>query len=109
MRTHDGRVDHGVFIVGIFGQGFKNTLPNTLTAPPHVARVDHTVIPKTLRHVPPRDASPIAKQYCLNKKPIISRCRTTVALFAGQKVFDAIPLIITKRIPSRLGQLLYES
>lgn len=49
MRPHDGAVDHRVFIVDIFRQGCENTFPNTLAAPPHVARVDNPEIPKPFR------------------------------------------------------------
>jgi hypothetical protein len=49
MRTHDGRIDHGVFIVRIGRQRLENALSNAALAPPGVPGMDHAEIPETFR------------------------------------------------------------
>jgi hypothetical protein len=60
MRTHDGRIDHGDFIVGIGRQRLKNTLPDAAPAPTGVPGMDHREIPEPLRQITPGNTSPLA-------------------------------------------------
>lgn len=65
MRTHYGRIDHGVFIVGIGRQRLENALPDAVLAPPGVPRMDHAKIPETFRQIAPWDQTPSLGQFKL--------------------------------------------
>jgi hypothetical protein len=60
MRTHDSRIDHGVFIISIGRQRLKNPLPDAAFAPTAVSRMDHAEIAETFGQIAPWDARPIA-------------------------------------------------
>lgn len=45
MGSHDGRVDHGVLVVGVLRQRLEEALPGPVLAPATVAQVHHPEIP----------------------------------------------------------------
>ena len=98
MRAHDGAVDHSVFVVGVFCQRPENTLPNALSAPSHVARVDDAEIAETLGQITPGDAGAIAVKHRFDKQAIVFGCHPNIRGFARQKLFNPLPLIIAKGI-----------
>jgi hypothetical protein len=60
MRTHDGRIDHGVFIVGTGCQRLEHALPDGAFAPASVPGMDDPEIPEPLRQIAPGNACPVA-------------------------------------------------
>lgn len=57
VGTDDGEINHGVFVVMIFGKTFEHLLPDAAFAPTHVPRVDDQEIHEPLRKIQPRDAT----------------------------------------------------
>jgi len=60
MGTYNGRINHGVFVVGILGQMLKNPLPDAAPPPTAEARMHHPEIAEALRQIAPWNAGPIA-------------------------------------------------
>ena len=53
VGSHNGRVDHRVFIVGIIRQGLEKILPNATRGPAGEALVSVAPAAKTLRQIAP--------------------------------------------------------
>src|SRR5882672_475207 len=100
MGTHDGAVDHCVFVVGIRAQLLEQLGPDAALGP--VTEPGMHCLPRTkpLRQVAPGDAGAVAEQHRLDKQPIILRRHPDVALAAGQKILDSIPLVVAQAIAS---------
>jgi hypothetical protein len=60
MRSHDGAIDHGVFVVSIGGQHLEKLLPHPTLGPATVPRMHLLPIGKPRWQVPPGNARPIA-------------------------------------------------
>jgi hypothetical protein len=39
VSAHDGRIDHGVFVVGVLGQMLENSLPDSANGPAAELRI----------------------------------------------------------------------
>jgi len=61
MSADDGRINHGIFVVGVFRQRLEDTFPDTALAPPGEASVDDAKISETFRKVAPWDSGPITE------------------------------------------------
>ncbi len=94
MRTHDGRVDHGVFIVGIGRQRLENALPDAALAPAGMPGMDHTEIPKTLRQIAPGNARSIAVQHRFDKQAVVLGRPANMSVSTGQPILDPLPLVV---------------
>lgn len=95
MSTHDGAVDHRVFVVGFLGEDFEDSLPDAGHRPSAEPLVHVDGITETFRQVAPGDTGPITVQHRLDKQAVIRRRHPNRARPAGQTVLDAIPLIVT--------------
>lgn len=98
MGADDGGIEHHVLIVRIFHQGPKDTIENTAFAPPPETLVDILPTTEPLRKVTPRDARAITVKDSLNKKPVVHRRATNMAITTGKKILDPIPLIVPQSI-----------
>lgn len=98
VRSHDGRVDHGVFIVRILGQGLENTLPHTAAAPSHMAQMHHAEIAQALGQVTPGNTGTVAIEHDIDEQPVVLGGRSNVSSPAGQQVLDLAPLAICQGI-----------
>jgi hypothetical protein len=94
MSPHDSGVDHHVFVVVIIRQQLENALENPALRPPIEALVNDVPRAKTLWKIPPRHAGSKSKEYGFNKQPIIRGGAANMALAAGKKILDPIPLVI---------------
>lgn len=98
MRTHDGRVEHHVFVVGIPRQDLENPCKNAAFTPSPVALVGRFPVPVSLRKITPGNARAIAIDDRIDKQPVVGRGAADVALAAGQKILDLVPLVVSKRV-----------
>ncbi len=96
MGTHNGAVDHRIFIVGVSREMQEDLLPNTRFGPSAEPLMHVLPIAEALREVAPRHTSPIAIQHCLHEQPVV-RCRHShMTLLPGQQVPDTLPLIVAQ-------------
>jgi hypothetical protein len=100
MRTHDGRIDHSVFIVGIGRQRLKNTLPDAAPAPTGAPGMDHREIPEPLRQITPGNTSPLAISHRFDKQAIVLGCSSDMSFPTRQPIRDPLPLVISLPITS---------
>jgi len=100
MGTHDGAVDHGVFIVRVFGEVAEDGFPHTLFGPTAEAAVGILPVIETDRQVTPGDAGAIAVEDGLDEHSVVGRGDADRARAAGQHVLDTVPLVIAQGIAS---------
>ena len=100
VGTHDGGIDHGVFVICILRQGLEDLLPRAALAPARVAGVHHAEITKTRRQIAPGDAGALTVEHCIDEQPVVSRSRSRLSSLAGQQVLDALPVLISQGISS---------
>src|ERR1700722_13253735 len=98
MCTHNGGIDHHVFIVGIARQQLENAGQNPALAPPAEALVDDFPIPETCRKITPRDARPIPEKDRFDEQTVIRRRAPDMTFTAGEKILDPIPLVVAQCI-----------
>jgi hypothetical protein len=72
MSPHNGRVNHGVFVVWIIRQLAKYLLPDPAFAPTTVAGMHFAEVSKPFGQVAPGDACPVAVHYGFDKEAIIA-------------------------------------
>src|SRR3990172_7507544 len=94
VSGHDGGVDHHVFVVVIACQQLENALENSAFRPPAEALVDDLPIAETLGKIAPRNAGSISVENGLDEQSVIRRRAPDMALAAGQKILDPIPLVV---------------
>ncbi len=94
MGADNRRVDHGVFVVGVFRQMLENPLPDAAFAPARVARMDHPEIPEPLRQVAPGDPGAVTVQNGFDEEPVILGRAADMPLASGKKALDPFPLIV---------------
>lgn len=92
-RTHDGRIDHGVFIVGIGRQGLQHALPDAALAPARVPDKYHMDTPEALRQIVPGNARPVAVQHRFDKQAVILGRRANMPVSTAQPMHDPRPLV----------------
>ena len=95
VSTHDGGVDHHVFVVVIARQQLEGALENPALHPPTEALVDDFPISETLWKITPWNAGSISVQNGFDEQAIIRRRAADIAFAAGQKILDPVPLIVT--------------
>jgi hypothetical protein len=94
VRTHNGGVEHHVFVIVIAPQLLENSLKNPALRPSTEPLVDNLPITKPLGQIPPRNTGPISVDNSLNKQSIIRRRAPDMPFAAGQKILDPIPLVV---------------
>jgi hypothetical protein len=73
MATHDGAVDHRVFVVGILGEVLENPPPDTGFCPAAEATMHVLPVAEAFRKVTPGDTGTVPVEHRLNKQTIV-RC-----------------------------------
>ena len=91
VGTNHGGINHRIFGIGIFGESFKNPLPNAPLAPAGVARMDHPEVSESLRQITPCDPGAVPISHRFNKQPVIFGRPTDMARTARQNILDPIP------------------
>jgi hypothetical protein len=100
MRTHDGRIDHRVFIVGVSRQRLEYPLPDATLAPAGVAGMDNAEIAETFWQVPPRNTCAVTIQHGFNKQAIILGRAPHMSFPARQPILEPLPLVVPLSITS---------
>lgn len=98
VGSHDGRADHGVFVVRMLRKCLEDTLPHPASAPAHVAQVHHPEIDKALGQVVPGDTSAIATAHGIDEQPIVIGRGCDMPSLTGQQVLDSAPLAICQSV-----------
>src|SRR4051812_30321638 len=98
MGTHDGAVDHRVFIVGVVGKMLENPLPDAGSSPTAEAPMHVLPLTEALRKVTPRNTSPVTVEHGLDEEPVVRCGHANRSRPAWQKVLNPLPLIITHGI-----------
>jgi hypothetical protein len=96
MRTHNGAVEHRVFVVGIGRQMLEDPLPDPGFGPPAEPPVHVFPVAETLRQIAPRDAGAIAIQDRLDEQAVVRRGHADMFLPPRQQVFDPVPLVVAQ-------------
>jgi len=104
MGTHDGGIDHGVFVVCILRQSLEQAGPHATLAPARVAQMHHPKVSEARGEITPGDAGAVAVKHRVHEQTVITGSDPDVANPSGQQVLDAFPLVISQRIPSFHGQ-----
>src|SRR5262249_355703 len=100
VRTHDGTVDHGVFVVSIGCQHLKYLLPDAGFGPTGKSCVGLYWITEALRQVPPGNTCSIAVENGFHEQPIVLGCNPDMALPSRQKILDPLPLVVSQGVSS---------
>src|SRR5215510_7049861 len=106
MGTHDGRIDHRIFVVGICGQMLEDPRPDTGLGPAGKARMNRLPVSEALGQVPPRHAGSVSVQNRLNKQPVVLGGYAHVTLTSGQQILDPIPFVVVQSIAPHRSALL---
>ena len=95
VGSHDRRIDHGVFIVGIVRQDLEKTLPNAAHGPAGETLVGIAPAAKTFRQIAPRCPHPEFPDHRIDEKTIAQiTVATDRAGTARQQMFDPGKLIV---------------
>jgi len=95
MGTHDGGVEHGVFVIGILRQMRENPLPYAAFAPAGMPGRDQAEIAKPRWQIPPWYPRSITVQNRFHKQSVVPRRAANMAFTAGQQILDPFPLIVS--------------
>jgi hypothetical protein len=98
MGSHNGAVDHRVFVVGIGGEVLEDPAPDARFGPPAKALVNVLPVAEAFRQVAPGYPGPVAIQYRFHEQAIVRRGYPDAARPTRQQVFDAIPLVIAQSV-----------
>src|SRR6266852_7877896 len=113
MGTHNGAVNHCIFIVGVSGEVLENLLPDTGFGPSAEALMHVLPIAEALRQITPRHTGAITIQHRLDEQSVVRRRHAHMTLLPRQQVPDTLPLIVTHPIASHrsapIRLALYES
>jgi hypothetical protein len=67
MSTHNGGVDHHVFVVGIAGQKLENALENAALCPSAKALIYDFPVTETRWQITPGNSRPISVKHRINE------------------------------------------
>ena len=76
VGSHNGRIDHGVFVVRVFRKLLKDRFQDSAGSPSAEPRMHHAEIAESLRQIAPRNPGAIAVQHSFHKQTIV-HARTT--------------------------------
>src|SRR5439155_20558393 len=100
VGTHNGAIDHGVFIIRVGRQHLEHLLPHPTLGPARKSRMNFDRIAKALRQIAPGDASAIAIENRFDKQPVVLSRDPNMARTSRQNILDPVPLIIPQSIAS---------
>src|SRR2546423_4593967 len=95
MATHNGAVNHRIFIVGVSGEMLETLLPETGFGPSAETLMHVLPIAEALRQITPRHTSAITIQHRLDEQSVVRRRHAHMTLLSRQQLPDALPLIVT--------------
>src|SRR6201998_2418797 len=98
VGTHDGAVNHRIFVVGVGGQVLEEALPHPFFGPAAEPPVGVLPVAKPLRQVAPGSSGAVAVEHRFDESAIVVGGDAYITGFAGQQVLDSLPLVIAKCI-----------
>jgi len=98
VGSHDGAVDHRVFIIRIGGQTGEDADPNATLRPAAPSPVGVVPVTKTLGKIAPGDTGAVPVDHRVDEPAVIYRSDANRARTAGQIVLDQVPLVITEAV-----------
>jgi hypothetical protein len=98
MRSHDGTVDHRVFVVRVDNQQGKDAAPYTVFRPTAPSAVGIVPIAKALGKVTPGDTGAVPVYHRVDEPAVIGRRCTDRACPSWQLVLDQVPLVIAELV-----------
>jgi hypothetical protein len=92
----DCRIDHGIFHIGIIGNGIEYPFKN-IGFDPMAKALEHCVpVAEMRRQIAPWAPGPRDPQNGFNKQPRISSCPARIGLLSQTMRFDFLPLGVRK-------------
>ena len=98
MRSHNGAVDHRVFVVRRGAQQGKDAAPYATFGPTAPSAVGIVPITKTLGTVTPGDTGAVPVYHRVDEPAVIRRRYADGARSSWQPVSDQVPLVVTKLV-----------
>jgi hypothetical protein len=98
VGTHDGAVDHRIFIVGVGSQNREDTGPYTSFGPTAPSAMDVVPIPETLGKVAPGDAGAVPMYHRIDEPAVVRRGHADGTRPPGQPVPDQVPLVVAELV-----------
>src|SRR6476646_7525560 len=96
MALDDGGVDHGVFHVGVIGDGVEQPLPDIRLHPIAEAREYAVPVTERGRQIPPRAAGSGDPQHGLDKLSVVLAAAAGIARLAKTKRLHLRPLGVSQ-------------
>ena len=98
VGTHDGGIDHRVFVVGVPGQMIEDHLPHTALGLAGKPSMHDAEVAKPLRQIAPGNARTVAVKNRLDEQTVVRRRPANGTLSPRQKPLNPLPLIIPQPI-----------
>ena len=100
MGADNRGIDHGVGIVGVFGQMFEHPLPDATFRPSAVVAVHMLPVAKPFRQVTPWNACPVAVNDRLHKQAMVFCRHANRVCMSRQSIFHLLSLLVPQSITS---------
>jgi len=100
VGSHNGAVDHRVFIIRVGGQQGEDGNPYATLRPAAPSPVGIVPVVKTLGKFTPGDAGTVPMYRRIDEPAVINRGHTDRTRPSGQTVPDQVPLVITESVGS---------
>ena len=94
MGTHDGAVDHRVFVVRIGGEELKDPFPDPGLCPAAEAAMDVLPLAKAFRQIAPGNAGAKAVEDGLDEQANSLRRSRQLNQFGRRQIFDPVARVI---------------
>ena len=98
MGSHNGTVDHRVFVVGIDSQQCENADPHAAFSPPAPSPMSVVPIAEARGKVPPGDTGAVSMDHRIDEPAIIRGRDADRSRPSGQTIFDQVPLVIAELV-----------
>ena len=100
MRSHDGAVDHGVFVVGILAQVFEHAQLDAALGPAAEPPVGVLPVPRAWRQITPGNAGAVAVQHRFYKASIVLSWSAYLTFALWKQLADAFSLVVAQPVSS---------
>jgi hypothetical protein len=96
VGTHNGTIQHRIFVVGVGGDILKDPLPDSRLRPSAEPTVHVLPIAETRWQVTPGNPSAIPIEHRFDKQTIVGGRHVDRTGSARQKILDPVPLVVAK-------------
>ena len=98
MGSHNGAVDHRVFVVGVDGQQGEDADPHAAFSPSAPSPMSVVPIAEAPGKVPPGDPGAVSMDHRIDEPAVIRRRDADGSRPSGQTTFDQVPLVIAELV-----------